>query len=170
MNNKQMLRQGDVVTVTLPYSEVCVHMRVAGKVYSVLVLRNAAQILRHDGTPFSAPITLGEAGIYLDECGRKYVPAHLVTEHKPCPQTTVILYVTRKRGERIIECSKEHIIDACLDRYVGDFNVTFEDDEMGRRYRVTLPNKTNAVLVNPSPAERLVKLAASMRIPAALEV
>lgn len=56
---------GMVVAVELPYSEVNMHMRVAGKVMNVEVHPTMAQILSDDGKPFSFPITHGEAGIRL---------------------------------------------------------------------------------------------------------
>jgi hypothetical protein len=53
------------VRVTLPYSEVCMHMRVAGKEMWVLPLPNSsmAQLLNEDGSRFSIPVTRGEAGV-----------------------------------------------------------------------------------------------------------
>lgn len=57
---------GETVTVELPYSEVCCHMRVAGQVRQVQVLAGGAQILNEDGSPFSFPVTHGEAGIRLE--------------------------------------------------------------------------------------------------------
>jgi hypothetical protein len=58
---------GDEVTVELPYSEVNMHMRVAGQVRRVLVGSDHATILSDDGTPHSPPITHGEAGVYRSE-------------------------------------------------------------------------------------------------------
>jgi hypothetical protein len=50
--------------VTLPHSEVCMHMRVAGKPMWVEPLPNGmAQLYDESGSPFSFPITRGEAGI-----------------------------------------------------------------------------------------------------------
>jgi hypothetical protein len=52
------------VRVTLPYSEVCMHMQVAGT--TMLVERvglHAVQLLDDDGRLFSSPITAGEAGV-----------------------------------------------------------------------------------------------------------
>lgn len=57
----------------LPHSEVMMHMRVAGSRMAVLVLDDGrypcAQLLRPDRLPFSAPVTLGEAGIRPDGSG-----------------------------------------------------------------------------------------------------
>lgn len=53
------------VTVTLPYSEVCMSMHVAGDRRMVHVLPNGAQLLNEDGTRYSFPITHGEAGIVV---------------------------------------------------------------------------------------------------------
>lgn len=62
----------------LPYSEVCMHMKVAGKPALVELLpANMAQ-LYIDEVKFSMPITRGEAGVPYDEPGIKM--AELVTE------------------------------------------------------------------------------------------
>lgn len=68
------LSPGDTVRVELPYSEACMHLRVAGAVHDVELLRDGsglgmAQVLDHDGRPYSFPITPGEAGIYMDRRG-----------------------------------------------------------------------------------------------------
>jgi hypothetical protein len=50
--------------VTLPYSEVCMHMRVAGTQMLVEPRPDGmAQLWNLDGTQFSFPITAGEAGV-----------------------------------------------------------------------------------------------------------
>ncbi len=51
------------VQVELPYSEVCMHMRLAGKVRWVVPQGTMAQILNDDGSNFSFPVTRGEAGL-----------------------------------------------------------------------------------------------------------
>lgn len=73
---KHIIHIGETVDIELPYSEVCIHMRVAGKVRPVTLIANTrpdgtasypmAQILNLDGSPFSMPVTYGEAGIYRD--------------------------------------------------------------------------------------------------------
>jgi hypothetical protein len=61
---------GEEITVTLPYSEVCMHMKVAGKQMTV-VLQSPwqAQLFDEGGNPFSFPIAPGEAGIMCDAKG-----------------------------------------------------------------------------------------------------
>lgn len=50
--------------VTLPYSEVCMHMRVAGTQMLVEPRRDGmAQLWQLDGKQFSFPIAAGEAGV-----------------------------------------------------------------------------------------------------------
>lgn len=66
---KQRVKPGDVLRLTLPWSEVCMHLRVAGQVRDVRILDDAAQILWDSGRPFSFPITHGEAGVYRDAEG-----------------------------------------------------------------------------------------------------
>jgi len=65
------LMVGQVFRTVLPYSEVCMHMRIAGTPKLVCVLSRSAQILNDDGTPFSFPVSHGEAGIY-DTSGSWY--------------------------------------------------------------------------------------------------
>jgi hypothetical protein len=62
------LEVGDRVRLTLPHSEVCAYMRVAGTVMEVEVREHGAQ-LHKDGRPFAGAITWGEAGIYRDADG-----------------------------------------------------------------------------------------------------
>lgn len=47
----------------LPYSEVCMHMHVAGKeMWGLLISEQAVQLYDDDCKPFSFPIGRGEAG------------------------------------------------------------------------------------------------------------
>jgi len=62
------------VAIELPYSEVCIHMRVAGQVHQVeLFMEGAYPMARIAGCP---PVLPAEAGILSDAEGH-YVPAHL---------------------------------------------------------------------------------------------
>lgn len=60
---------GDTVRVKLPYSEVCMHMGLAGQERDVRIEEHMAQILNLDGSPYSLPVTWGEAGIFRDAEG-----------------------------------------------------------------------------------------------------
>ncbi|MFE3205752.1 hypothetical protein [Embleya sp. NPDC059237] len=74
MDSRKPLRVGDRVRVRLPWSEVCLHMRVADREMDVEVLADGmAQLRTLDGALFSAPITWGEAGVYRDRDGRPYL-------------------------------------------------------------------------------------------------
>jgi hypothetical protein len=75
--HKTYINPGETVVIELAFSEVCMHMKVAGDVRPVRLQRAQnmngtpadgynAQILNADGTPFSFPITTGEAGLYAD--------------------------------------------------------------------------------------------------------
>jgi hypothetical protein len=68
---KRRLKSGDIVTLTLPYSEVCMHLRVAGQVWDVQVLPDGAQNVGRapERMHYSFPVTHGEAGIYSDAEG-----------------------------------------------------------------------------------------------------
>jgi len=64
------IKPGEKGYAEMPYSEVCMHMRVAGKPMNFLFKDQqypSVQLLREDGLPFSGPITYGEAGIYYRE-------------------------------------------------------------------------------------------------------
>ena len=80
--NRVYVQAGDVIRLRLPWSEVCMHMRVAGKPMNVQIVVEGtsavAQLLTDDGSRFSFPILLGEAGIYTDGAGKHYVPARRV--------------------------------------------------------------------------------------------
>ncbi len=80
--DRMHLQAGDVVRLRLPYSEVCMHMRVAGKPMNVQIVVEGtsavAQLLNDDGSRFSSPILLGEAGIYTDGVGNHYVPTRML--------------------------------------------------------------------------------------------
>jgi hypothetical protein len=67
---------GDRHAVTLPYSEVCIHMRVAGRTAEVELSRNGRQAqIFMDGQPFSTPVLPGEAGL-LEANGQRYGYLH----------------------------------------------------------------------------------------------
>ena len=54
----------------MPHSEVCMHMRVAGREMAFALLDGGSvQLLNDDGSHFSIPITNGEAGVYEDRDG-----------------------------------------------------------------------------------------------------
>jgi hypothetical protein len=75
---KKYLTVGHAYELELPYSEVCMHLLVAGKRMRVTVLDGgAAQLLGPHNSLFSAPITWAEAGIYRDVDGRPYVQSTL---------------------------------------------------------------------------------------------
>jgi hypothetical protein len=69
---------GDEVVVELPFSEVCMHLRVAGTRMWVRYLGQlqGVQLLDDAGAPFSAPITPAEAGFYHDDHGA-YLVIHV---------------------------------------------------------------------------------------------
>lgn len=54
----------DTRILTLPFSEVCMHMHVAGKQMKGRLCENGVMVQLYDDhdRPFSAPITRGEAG------------------------------------------------------------------------------------------------------------
>lgn len=63
---------GERHAITLPYSEVCIHMRVAGRTTEVELSANGREAQIYiDGRPYSTAVLPGEAGI-LESDGRRY--------------------------------------------------------------------------------------------------
>jgi hypothetical protein len=77
------VRKGTKFVSTMPWSEVCMHMRIAGqrRVCALVGDRPMVQVFDQvselrDGVdlkPFSAPILTGEAGVFTDEHGEFYI-------------------------------------------------------------------------------------------------
>lgn len=66
----QHMHIGEIRRITLPWSEACIHLRVADREMTVECLANGAQLRNDDGSAFSFPITHGEAGIkVVPACG-----------------------------------------------------------------------------------------------------
>jgi hypothetical protein len=62
-------KPGDTIRLEIVYSEAAMSMRIAGTVRNVRITegpRPMAQVLNDDGSEYSFPITLGEAGIYTE--------------------------------------------------------------------------------------------------------
>lgn len=69
------IKPGERGRLHMPFSEVCCHMKVAGKEMSFELEPNGmVQLFDEKGRVFSFPITSGEAGIYNDEEGYYYCP------------------------------------------------------------------------------------------------
>jgi hypothetical protein len=74
MAASRRLAPGESIAIELPYSEVCIHMRIAGQVHQVeLFMEGPYPMARIEGYP---PVLAAEAGILSDPQGH-YVPAHL---------------------------------------------------------------------------------------------
>jgi len=64
---KQLIHPNQETILELPYSEVCMHLRVAGtRMHARLEQGGMVQLLGPDGSSFSFPITAGEAGLDHD--------------------------------------------------------------------------------------------------------
>lgn len=71
------IQPGEYGEATMPHSEVCIQIRVAGKRMRFWFSGNPypkVQLLQPDGVEYSGPITYGEAGIFSDEKGYYYYP------------------------------------------------------------------------------------------------
>jgi len=60
------VKPGDRLTKVMPYSEVCMHLRVAGQPMECVIQQNGDVQLYKDGREFSFPILDSEAGFYDD--------------------------------------------------------------------------------------------------------
>lgn len=80
---QKFVKPGDTVLAVLPHSEVCLHMRVAGRL-AMLRMKGSegsnritsVQIHKLDGQPFSSAVLPGEAGVRSEGEGdeeRQYV-------------------------------------------------------------------------------------------------
>jgi len=73
---KQLIHPNQETTLELPYSEVCMHLRVAGtRMRARLVADGMVQLLDPEGREFSFPITAAEAGLDHDRDGWSSVVA-----------------------------------------------------------------------------------------------
>lgn len=72
------IKPGEFGKAEMPHSEVCMHMRVAGKTMKFQLLDKqypSVQLYKDDDTFFSGPITTGEAGVFTDDQGYYYYPS-----------------------------------------------------------------------------------------------
>jgi hypothetical protein len=66
----RLIRPTEEFTTQLPFSEVCMHLRVAGtQMRARLEPNQMVQLLHPDGSQFSFPITAAEAGLETDGQG-----------------------------------------------------------------------------------------------------
>jgi hypothetical protein len=67
---KRLIRPTEEFTTQLPFSEICMHLRVAGtRMRARLEPNQMVQLLQPDGSQFSFPITAAEAGLETDGQG-----------------------------------------------------------------------------------------------------
>jgi hypothetical protein len=67
---KRLIHPNEETILELPYSEVCMHLRVAGThMRARLQPDGMVQLLQPDGRDYSFPITAAEAGLHHDQDG-----------------------------------------------------------------------------------------------------
>jgi hypothetical protein len=77
--NRVYLRVGDAIRLVMPATPTCVRWGIVGKpVYVALWGDGSADLIRDDGSRYPMPVSVGEAGIQVDEAGRYYVPSSAV--------------------------------------------------------------------------------------------
>jgi hypothetical protein len=67
--SKRYAERGSVYRSRMPHSEVCCHLKVAGKLMDWMLQGRMVQLLSEDLHPFSFPILAGEAGVFEDGNG-----------------------------------------------------------------------------------------------------
>ena len=114
-SSPRAIRPGDRVRLELPYSEVCMHMRVAGRVMDVRMTEGRypmAQLLNADSSEFSFPITTGEAGIFGDvDRGFYCYPEKDV----PSPATPRLADESNLLADELSEAVGDPLLDPYLD-------------------------------------------------------
>lgn len=72
--HRQQIKPGEYGYGRMPYSEACIHLRVAGKAMSFRLTTGSypSVQLYDDGREYSFPITRGEAGVFDDGQGGFY--------------------------------------------------------------------------------------------------
>lgn len=73
---KQYVKVGERFTNRMPYSEVCMHLRIVDKQMECELLKGGWMVQLYtpdDHQPFSFPVTCGEAGVFRDNDNRLYV-------------------------------------------------------------------------------------------------
>jgi hypothetical protein len=92
---KRLIRPTEEFTTQLPFSEVCMHLRVAGtQMRARLEPNQMVQLLHPDGSQFSFPITAAEAGLDTDGQGAWLTtadpnPAWPAHDHPTDPEPSV---------------------------------------------------------------------------------
>lgn len=79
---RRYLHVGETYPLTLGWSEVCLHMRVADKTMPVLLTEHGARI-QFPGGGYS-PVTHGEAGIYTDHQGAYWIESSFHASIQRC--------------------------------------------------------------------------------------
>jgi hypothetical protein len=85
MSQKITIKPGEFGLKEMPYSEACMHMKIAGEFLQFQITESQYPMVQlfKEGRPFSFPVTLGEAGIYRDgEELYYYLPDQLVNKEK----------------------------------------------------------------------------------------
>lgn len=117
--------------ISLPYSEVCMHLRIAGKTMSVGMIRTpsnrlVAQIFDGLGKPYSFPILPGEAGIQTEW------DKILKREHSPRPHS-ILDQRSQEVPARVGDSLK---VASCLIKIKG----AYHDPELGWTYILSSPD------------------------------
>lgn len=73
ITNRVYVQPGEHVYNVMPFSEVMMHMRLAGKRMNCEVRENSVQLLDENDRCYSIPVTLGEAGFHKDADGIYYI-------------------------------------------------------------------------------------------------
>jgi hypothetical protein len=115
----QPIQPGQEFVLELPYSEVCMYLRVAGtRMRARLLPGGMVQLLDPDGHQFSFPITAGEAGLHHDHDGW-----HRVLTDPPDPpadQPVANPSTTGEQQRAVLEAVSEPLTIADRHTWRGD--------------------------------------------------
>jgi hypothetical protein len=98
------VKPGDTLLILIPHSEVAMHMRIAGRPMPVRITEGPhpmAQILSDYAHPFGGAVTLGEAGLRIDNDGTIHSDAIIALHVDWAPTVAAGKFYVYAEGQRI---------------------------------------------------------------------
>jgi hypothetical protein len=91
---------GETITVTMPWSEVMIHMRIVDQDRQVMIVDDRlAQVLNDDGSPFSFAVLLSEAGMIRDTDGTMWADVVRTVRDLPNAYPVEAVEALQDRGQ-----------------------------------------------------------------------
>lgn len=129
------VQHGELYYGFMPCSEVCMHMRIAGRCMMFEIVGQdhpMVQLHRADGSHFSFPITTGEAGVYRDAQGLYF--------HPPETYGTDVDEVKFGKALQVLELTDDHQYPLALVAMAVRQDWTFTYDAAGKEWVIVQPN------------------------------